>query len=142
MSDYSKGKIYMITANNAEDGEVYIGSTISKLSERLAKHKFRQSCKVKILIDKYGKNNIYIELIKYYPCETKQELFREEGKYILETNCLNVHVAGRTKQEYKETHKEEKKIQDRNWYDANKEHKKKYDKERRAKLKFLFYKCV
>jgi hypothetical protein len=128
MPDYSLGKIYKITAKNADEGDVYIGSTICKLTERLAKHKYRRTCNVKLLIDKYGKDNIYIELIKEFPCETKQELLKEEGKYILETKCINRCVAGRTKKEYRETHKEEKKIQDRNWYERNKERKKEYDK--------------
>ena len=142
MPDYSLGKIYKITAKNADEGELYIGSTISKLTERLAKHKYRQSCNVKILIEKYGKDNIYIELIKDFPCETKQQLLREEGKYILETKCLNRAVAGRTKTEYIQSHKEEKKIQDRAWYDRNKEHKKKYDKERRARLQLGISKSI
>ena len=137
MPDYKFGKIYMISANNAEEGDIYIGSTVSTLPSRLAKHKYRQSCNVKLLIDKYGKDNLYIKLIKDYPCETKQQLFREEGKYILETKCLNRQVAGRTKQEYRETHKQEKKIQDRNWYIRNKEHKQKYDKERREKKNII-----
>ena len=39
MPDYSKGKIYMITANNADDGDVYIGSTCEKLYRRMGHHK-------------------------------------------------------------------------------------------------------
>ena len=49
MPDYSQGKIYIITANGAEEGDVYVGSTTDKLYNRLAKHKHRQSCNVKIL---------------------------------------------------------------------------------------------
>jgi len=106
MPDYSLGKIYKITAKNADEGDVYIGSTICRLCERLSKHKYLQSCSVKILIEKYGKDNIYIELIKDFPCETKQQLLREEGKYILETKCVNRQVAGRTQSEYRKIHKE------------------------------------
>tara|TARA_R110000824_G_scaffold324785_1_gene511716 strand:- start:100 stop:528 length:429 start_codon:yes stop_codon:yes gene_type:complete len=142
MPDYSQGKIYIITANGAEEGDVYVGSTTDKLYNRLAKHKHRQSCNVKILIDKYGKDNIYIKLIKDYPCKINQELLKEEGKYILETKCVNKAIAGRTKDEYRQSHKEEKKIQDRAWYDRNKEHKKKYDKERHARLKVNISKVV
>ena len=120
MPDYSLGKIYKITTKNADEGDVYIGSTVCKLTERLAKHKHIDNCSTsKLLINKYGKDNIYIELIKDFPCETKQQLLREEGKYILETKCVNRQVAGRTQSEYYEEHKEEKKEYDIKYREDN-----------------------
>ena len=116
MPDYSQGKIYIITANGAEEGDVYVGSTTDKLYNRLAKHKHRQSCNVKILIDKYGKDNIYIKLIKDYPCKTNEQLIDEECKYIRELKCVNKRIENNTKEErlqnrklYRQTHKEQRK---------------------------------
>ena len=127
MSDYSLGKIYKITAKNADEGDVYIGSTICKLSKRFGHHndnyKSRRTYTSRIIFDKYGFDNCYIELIKDFPSETKQQLWDEEAKYIKETNCVNWFIPNRTKKQYVLDTKD-KKIQ--------------YDKERR-KIK---YECV
>ena len=117
MPDYSLGKIYKITAKNADEGDVYIGSTVCKyLCDRLGKHKYRQTSNVKLLIDKYGKDNIYIELVKDFPCETKQQLINEECVYIRTMKCVNKRIENSTKEEriqskklYRQTHKEQTK---------------------------------
>ena len=128
MPNYQNGKIYMITANDADEGDVYIGSTCEKyLCDRLAKHKNRQSCTVKILIDKYGKDNIYIKLIKDYPTDKKQDLINEECEYIRNTKCLNKRVENSTIEERLETKKQ--------YRQKTKEHRKEYLEKNKEKIK-------
>ena len=100
MPDYSKGKIYKITAKNADEGDVYIGSTICKLNVRYNLHKYKQSCNSNIIFNKYGIDNCYIELIKDFPCETKNELLTEEAKYIKEFECVNKYTPLHTHHEW------------------------------------------
>jgi hypothetical protein len=100
--DYSNGKIYMIEPTcEYEDGDIYYGSTASTLVKRLSQHKNKSNkCRSKILIEKYGRDNIKIILIKYFPCQNKSELTAEEGKYQRANKCINKAIAGRTKSEY------------------------------------------
>ena len=120
MPDYSLGKIYKITAKNADEGDVYFGSTVSKLYKRINDHKdnykTRRTHTSRILFDKYGVENCYIELIKDFKCETKKQLWDEEAKYIKSNKCVNKFIPNRTKKQY---------VID------TKEHKQQYDKERR-----------
>merc|ERR1711966_115851 len=44
-------------------------------------------------------DDAYIELIENYPCNSKDELNREEGKYQREMKCVNKRVENRTKEE-------------------------------------------
>ena len=147
MPDYTKGKIYKVL--NTLDDEVYIGSTFQPLSNRMTGH--RKSCFYsKHMTDRHklykhmrdiGKDKFYIELIKDFPCETKWQLFAEEGIHIREIGTLNEKIAGRSGKQYKEDHKEryksyakeyhlqnQDKIRERahNHYWANREHCKAY----------------
>ena len=58
------------------------------------------------IFDEYGIENCTIELVEYFSCETKDELFRREGEYIRNNDCVNKIIAGRTKQEYNAETKE------------------------------------
>ena len=110
MPDYSKGKIYSIRSHLTDD--VYIGSTIETLSNRLSQHKkyyqkwlnkktnYTSSFK---LIEKDAE--CYIELVELYPCNSKNELCRREGEIIRTTNCVNKRIAGRTEEQRIEYHK-------------------------------------
>jgi len=109
MPDYSKGKIYRITSGDL----TYIGSTCEPtLARRLAKH-----------ISSYkgwknGKTNgcssfqlietgqYEITLIELCPCGSKDELSARERYWIENTVCVNKIIPGRTRQEYRDTHKE------------------------------------
>jgi hypothetical protein len=62
-----------------------------------------------------------IELLKKFPCESKEELLAEEGKFIKEKGTLNGQVAGRTKEQYKEDNKEYIAEKNQEWYEKNKE---------------------
>lgn len=59
-------------------------------------------------------DDVCIELIEEFPCNSKVELLKREGEIIKQTpNCVNRCVAGRTKKE---------------WDEANREHVRQYSK--------------
>ena len=73
MPDYTKTKIYKLYN---ESGNTYIGSTTLPLSRRLSKHKSdakysskHTTCASRELFE--NNNNVFIELIEYFPCENK-----------------------------------------------------------------------
>ena len=69
-------------------------------------------------------------LIENYFCNSKQELEKREGELIREMGTLNSILVGRTPQEYRDIHKNEKKEYDNIFYEKNKnkilEYKKHY----------------
>lgn len=124
-----KGYIYCIRSYQTED--IYIGSTINKLSRRMAGH--RQQYKkhgndknkyvTSFAILKNG--DAYIELIEEVEIEDKHALHKLEGQHIKNTiNCINKLIAGRTDKEYVEDN--HKKI---------KEYKKQYAEDNKDKIK-------
>ena len=52
------------------------------------------------LFEEYGVENCKIELIEEFPCDTKEQLLKQEGHYIRHTECVNRCIAGRTRAEY------------------------------------------
>ena len=100
--DYANGKIYMLEPTcEYDEGDVYYGSTATTLVKRLCQHKSPSNkCKSKILIDKYGRDNIKIVLMEMYPCSCKDELKAVEAKYQRENKCVNKNIAGRTRPEW------------------------------------------
>tara|TARA_R110000772_G_scaffold118483_1_gene224120 strand:- start:46 stop:579 length:534 start_codon:yes stop_codon:yes gene_type:complete len=100
MSNYNLGKIYKITAENADEGDVYIGSTTQTLLRRFSQHKCYSKYNSIILFNKYGIDNCYIELIKVFSCDNKEALLREESKYIKDTKCVNKYIPFRTHHEW------------------------------------------
>ena len=95
------GRVYKLVSSNTD--EIYIGSTVSTLSDRLCRHKYDY----KRYMD--GKQN-YIssyEVLKYVDAKIEliyegefismNELRRLEGSFIQNAiNCINKKVAGRT----------------------------------------------
>ena len=108
MPDYLKGMIYMLEPSCKHDiKDIYYGSTTQPLHDRFHSHKSnfitnreKHVSKSKILFEKYGVENIKIVLVKYYPCNTKQELEAEESIYIRNNECINTVIPGRSKKEY------------------------------------------
>ena len=102
---YKQGKIYKIVSANSP--KCYVGSTCQTLKQRLDKHYYHyvenKSCTSKKIL---SCGDVSIELIKEYPCNSKRELEREEGKYQLELDCVNKHIAGRTRSEYIDDNRE------------------------------------
>ena len=99
MPDYSKGKIYKIL--NSIDDEIYVGSTIKTLGQRMAYHrasvKKQPHCKAYQHMIELGIEHFYIELIENCPCNDVYELRAREGHFIREIGTLNKNIAGRTK---------------------------------------------
>ena len=151
MPDYQQGKIYCIRSHQTD--EIYIGSTTKKyLSQRLAGHKSDYTKYLKgkqIYVSSFKLleyDDAYIELISDYPCNSKAELNREEGKYHREMDCVNKRIAGRTQKEYDDDNKEKKRDfykenrevlnqKAKQNYQDNKEHVKEYGKQYRERNK-------
>ena len=113
MEKYKRGKVYKIVSNKSD--LVYYGSTICKLAVRLAKHKSEYKAYVNgkryyissFELIKLG--DAKIVLVEDFPCERKEQLIARERFYIENNTCVNKCVPGRTKKEYRATHKEEAK---------------------------------
>jgi hypothetical protein len=105
MSKYKDGKIYKLTSSYTES--IYIGSTIQPLNMRLNEHRCKKSNNTNSgLISKY--DDVKIELIENYPCNTKRELLERERFYIKLhfDKCVNIVMPCRTQKEYREDNKE------------------------------------
>ena len=108
--DYSKAKIYKIVCNTT--GLTYVGSTIQKLSQRLSEHKGKYKLYLKgktnfiTSFDIIKNNNYQIILIDECPCNNKEQLLREERKYIEKLGCINKIIPTRTKKEWDEYNKQ------------------------------------
>lgn len=129
--DYQKSIIYMLEPTcEYEDGDVYYGSTASTLVKRLWGHKKpSNTCKSKILIDKYGRDNIKIVFIKNFPCSSIDELNAEEGKYHRANKCVNKYIAGRKSAEYYQDNKEQICEYQKQYYHDNAEQRCEYQKQ-------------
>jgi|688.fasta_scaffold905058_2 hypothetical protein len=111
--EYKNGKIYIIKSNYGP--EFYIGSTVLTLEERFKKHisylsDDEKRITSKILLNTYGIDRCYIELLENYPCASKKELKLREGYYhrqhINSKNLVNIVIEGRTEKEYYQDNKE------------------------------------
>ena len=122
---YVNGKIYKIVDNT--NGNIYVGSTIEKLKERLRKHKVKYklylqgkptyTSSFKILEN----NDYHIELLEDYPCNSKKELETKEREHIENIVCVNKIIPTRTKKEWEEENKEKIKEERKKYYEENKE---------------------
>ena len=135
MPDYSLGKIYMVypKVEDAGEGDVYYGSTTETLSRRMAKHRAQSCCK--ILFDKYGVENCFIELVEEYPCDTKDELTKKEGQYIRDNLCVNKVIAGRTRKEHYVDNRDKLKEHSKQYKNDNPDKVKQYLTENTDKIK-------
>ena len=146
---YKNFKIYKITDNAYT--EQYIGSTVQALSSRMTKHRqnyneyrklYNRFYSSFILFDTYGIDNCKIELVEFYPCESKEELRRREGHWIKTETCVNKRISGRTDKEYRDAHKDKYKTYLLDYRQKNKERKAATDKDYalRNKAKISEYK--
>lgn len=138
--NYQNGKIYCI--RNYVDDDIYIGSSCQPLSKRMAWHRDARTAKKKQHLKIYKKMNelgvkqFYIELIENYPCETVELLHRREGEVIRELKpALNMTIAGRTLDEWREDCKDKLKEQSKQYYNDNKNIKKQYQQDNQEKIK-------
>lgn len=105
-SKYKQGKIYKLV-NDLTDEIIYVGSTIQTLHKRMYGHTSSVKTKPQPVhnhINEYiGIENVSINLIANYPCNTKKQLTAEEGKHIKMIgidNLYNCGIPGRTQEEY------------------------------------------
>ena len=138
-SKYQKSKIYKIVSDSSD--LVYYGSTYCKLTQRLAQH--RNEYKKNLNNEKSNKTaykllelgDAKIVLVEKYPCNDKDELHQRERFYIENNDCVNKTIPGRTKEEYRATHKDKAKEYSKEWRDTNKDKKKEMDRIYKAKNK-------
>ena len=89
MPNYQNGKIYKLVSNISND--IYIGSTVNKLSHRLNEHKHKaNACVSKQLFTDDAV--IQIILIESCPCNNKSELTAREHHYITTLVCINKRI--------------------------------------------------
>ncbi len=120
MNKYENGKIYKIVCNITN--EIYIGSTIVILEERLRKHTLDLTCVSRTILDRC---DYEIILIKKFSCSNKQELLWEERKHIENNICINKRLPIITEEEHKQNKK--------NYRDNNKDKNKIYQDRHRDK---------
>ena len=93
---YSQGKIYKITS--PQTNQVYIGSTVKSLNQRMNQHRAISNRTSSREIIKY--EDAVIELIEEYPCETREQLSNKESEWIKRTaNCINKIIGVREENE-------------------------------------------
>lgn len=141
MPDYSNGKIYAI--RSYQTNSVYVGSTTQSLAMRMVGHRKRyktwQADNNRKWLSSYellALGDAYIELLEACPCANRNELHRAEGQQIRALDCVNRHIAGRTRQEwnsdnaesisvkmkvYRQVNKERINVKKKTHYQANKE---------------------
>jgi ribosomal protein S27AE len=135
MVNYANGKIYMISANDAVegDGNIYIGSTTKEyLSQRMVCHRRDhvqwKNGNVKVgkinsfdIFDKFGVNHCRIILLETFPCQSKDELTSREAFYIRSTLNVNKMIPHRTRAEYKADNHEDILQKGIDYYKMNKD---------------------
>lgn len=99
MVNYSESKIFKIVSKNCETDLCYVGCTTKKyLSQRLSalkasylvwKRTNKNFDEVYSFFDEYGVENCKIELLEFFPCDSKIELDRKTNEYIKVLNCVN-----------------------------------------------------
>ena len=121
MEKYNRGKVYKLVSDKSN--LVYYGSTICKLSIRLAKHRYEYK---KNLSNEKSNKTAYkllelgdakIILVEDFPCERKEQLLARERFYIENNICVNKEIPGRTIKEWRDKNKE----YDKEYYKKNKD---------------------
>ena len=110
-SESIHGRIYKIISS--ETDSVYVGSTTQTLKDRLSCHKadykrYIQGHHMYVTsFDIVKFSDARIELLQEDLFSSKADLHRLEGQYMQTTeNCINRCIAGRTRQEYEEKHRD------------------------------------
>jgi predicted GIY-YIG superfamily endonuclease len=108
MNKYQKSKIYKIVSPHTE--KIYVGSTYLTLKKRLKKHK--DDLKIKYVSSKkiLDLKDYEIILLKNYPCYSREELRKEENKFIekYKNICVNDVMAYRSPEDKKKYQKQYK----------------------------------
>ena len=101
--NFQNGKIYCI--RNEVNDDIYVGSTTQPLSKRMVKHRCEakqrpENMKITSMMNLWGIENFYIELLEEYPCDNIEQLNKKEGEWIRKLGTLNSKIQGRTHAEY------------------------------------------
>jgi len=133
---YQYGKIYKLYNEN-DHSQVYIGSTIKMLNERLSVHKSKSKTEKSLIYRTINNNwnDWEFEIIEHFPCRNEEELKKREGEVIREYGTLNVRIEGQTRQEYYENNKDKIKKYYENNKDKFKEKSKEYYENNKDKIK-------
>ena len=139
MVNYEKGKIYKIVCNKT--GNIYIGSTCEKLSNRLAHHRrtykyylnSHQMYSTSFEILKYDDYSII--LIEEINCKTKEQLLARERFYIDSIECVNKIKPTRTNKEWREDNKDKIKQRKQEKAEIIKEQMKQYRQTHKEKIR-------
>jgi len=98
MNKYKNGKIYKLVCLTTD--KCYIGSTTISLKARLGEHRRHFRCwknekrNYLTAFEIFELDNVDIQLIENYPCNSRIELEIKEGEYINNNNCINKNVPG------------------------------------------------
>lgn len=142
--NYQNSKIYKLSHPSCK--KVYIGSTVRPLEMRLKDHRIKynnwkrnpenNSFTSSFLLFDYGLDDVTIELITLFPCDSQKTLRRKEGEYIQQCDCVNLVIPGRNdhewymanrdrilemRKEYNITNRESIKKKNSEYYQRNKE---------------------
>jgi len=115
MPNYQNGKIYTIRCRN-DDTLIYVGSTTTTLSKRIAEHRYASVSNNKIKLYNKVNNNWedwYIELYAECPCNSKEELCKREGEVIREIGTLNSKISGRNVKEWRNEYNQKPEVKQR-----------------------------
>ena len=142
---YDNGLIYTLRSHQTTD--IYIGSTTQPLYKRIYQHKrhFKawQNGKFWYVssfeLMKY--DDVYIELLELFPCDSKMQLHKREGELQREMDCCNKFIAGRSKKEYYQDNKNKIKEYMKTYCETNKDKLKEYMKELYQKNKHKVKEC-
>jgi hypothetical protein len=98
--DYSRGEIYTITSPSSND--VYVGSTIKSLRDRMEGH--ISNWKNGLGLGKHKEivkdiNDWNIRSFELYSCNNLEELLNREGEVIKEIGTLNKKISGKNNKE-------------------------------------------
>ena len=117
--DYAR-KIYKIEPiGTFDEGDIFIGSTVSDLIHRLLVHKsqyklhnegIRRRTSVYQLFEKYGPDNCHIVLIEAMDGSSKVDMLNRAAHYIKLMKCVNRCMPLRSRNEYYHDHKEANKL--------------------------------
>jgi hypothetical protein len=134
---YQKSIVYKIVSKDENETNIYVGSTI-RLEKRIGFHLSdclntkKKSYKYRVykhIRETGGFSNWEFEIVERYSCTSRKELCVREGYWVKELGAkLNTYQPGRTKEQYREDTKDEKK----KYREEHKEHasevaKKRYD---------------
>ena len=124
------GYVYAVRSYQTDD--IYIGSTLGALRQRLYTHKRdlkRYNAGKYEYVSSYEIvkfEDAFIELVNKYDNVNKMELHKYEGETIRNTKCVNKRIPGQTRKEYRETNKDKIKEQNKQYYETHKEEMKQY----------------